>query len=96
MNVEANKLSPKPHITLLDAPWEIGFRALCHSRIPKDELPSQDAQILTRFADHVANIDEECSRTGRVTDEAVKLIDAHRFEDRPMLYLGLFGREPIS
>jgi hypothetical protein len=96
MNVEANKLSPKPPITLLDAPWEIGFRALCHSRIPKDELPLRDAEILTKFADHVADIDEECSRTGRVTDEAAKLIDAHRIEDKPLLYRGLFGHESTS
>jgi hypothetical protein len=47
---------------------------------------------LTRFADHIADIDEECRRTGRVTEEATKLIDAYRIEDRPVLYRGLFGR----
>jgi hypothetical protein len=57
-----------------------------------DELPAEDAAILTRFADHIADIDEECRRTGRVTEEATKLIDAYRIEDRPVLYRGLFGR----
>jgi len=51
---------------------------------------------LGKFADHVADIDEECRKTGRVTDEAVKLIDAHGNEDRLVLYRRLFGREPTS
>jgi hypothetical protein len=44
----------------------------------------------------VADIEEECYRTGRVTDEAIKLIDAYRSEDKPVLYRKLFGREPTS
>jgi hypothetical protein len=96
LNIHANKLSPKPDVNLLEEPWEIGFRTLCHGRIPKDDLPSQDAATLARFADHVADIDEECRKTGRVTDEAIKLIDAHGNADRLVLYRRLFGREPTS
>ena len=46
LNIQANKLPPNPHVNLLEERWEIGFRAFCHGRIPKDDLPSQDAAIL--------------------------------------------------
>jgi hypothetical protein len=75
---------------------DVDFRSLCHGRIPKADLPPQDAAILGKFADQVADIEEECYRTGRVTDEAIKLIDAYRSEDKPVLYRKLFGREPTS
>jgi hypothetical protein len=74
----------------------IDFRAVCHGCIPKADLPPQDAAILARFADQVADIDDECRRTGRVTDEALKLIDANLHADRLLLYRQLFGREPTS
>jgi hypothetical protein len=99
-NIRANNLSPKPpRINLLEAEFEPGgivFRSFCHDRIPKADLPPEDAAILGTFADQVADIDEECRRTGRVTDEAIKLIDARRTEDRLMLYRQLFGRDPPS
>jgi hypothetical protein len=95
MNIEANKLSPRLGVSMMEEPWEIGLRALCHGRIPK-ELPSQDAVKLASFADRVADIDEECRKTGRVTDEATKLIHAFRKEDTLALYRALFGREPTS
>jgi hypothetical protein len=44
----------------------------------------------------VADIDEECRRTGRVTDEAIKLVDAYRPPERLLLYRHLFGRDPTS
>jgi hypothetical protein len=96
LNIRANKLSPKPTINLLEVPPDVDFRSLCYGRIPKADLPPQDAAILEKFADRVADINEECRRTGRVTDEAIKLIDAYRNEDRLMLYRKLFGREPTS
>jgi hypothetical protein len=96
LNIRANKLSPKPTINLLEVPPDVDFRSLCHGRILKADLPPQDAAILEKFADRVADINEECRRTGRVTDEAIKLIDAYRNEDRLMLYRKLFGREPTS
>jgi hypothetical protein len=99
-NIRANNLSPKPpRINLLEAEFEprgLIFRSFCHDRIPKADLPPEDAAILGKFADQVADIDEECRRTGRVTDEAIKLIDAKRNEDRLMLYRQLFGRDPPS
>ena len=94
MNIRANKLTPKPGINLLEELPDTDFRSLCHGRIPKADLPPQDAAILGKFADQVADIEEECHKTGRVTDEAIKLIDAHRSEDKPALYRELFGREP--
>src|SRR6266436_2921981 len=96
LNIRANKLSPKPTINLLEELPDVDFRSLCHGRIPKADLPPQDAAILGKFADRVADIEEECHRTGRVTDEAIKLIDAYRSEDKPVLYRELFGREPPS
>jgi hypothetical protein len=93
LSIRANKLSPKARISLLELPQDIDFRSVCHDRIPKD-LPPQDAAILGKFADEVADIDQECRRTGRPTDKAVKLIDAYRNEDRHVLYRDLFGREP--
>jgi hypothetical protein len=95
-NIRANKLSPKPTINLLEEPPDVDFRSLCHSRIPKADLPPQDAAILGKFADRVADIEEECRRTGRVTDEAIKLIDAYRNEDKLVLYRQLFGRESTT
>jgi len=52
--------------------------------------------MLGKFADQVADIEEECRRTGRVSDEAIRLIDAHRSDDKAVLYRELFGREPTS
>lgn len=95
LNIRANKLSPKPSISLLDLPLDIDFRSVCHDRIPK-ALPPQDAAILEKFADEVAGIDQECRRTGRPTDKAIKLIDAHGSEERRGLYRDLFAREPPS
>ena len=96
LNIIANKLSPQPRIDLLEQPPDIDFRSVCRGRIPKAGLPPDDATVLEKFADRVADIDEECRRTGRVTNEAIKLIDAYRNEDRLMLYRELFGREPTS
>jgi hypothetical protein len=95
-NIQENKLSPKPTGDLLEQLQSTDFRPLCHGRIPKAELPPQDAEVLEKFADRVADIEEECRRTSRVTDEAIKLIDAYRIEDRRVLYRQLFGREPTS
>jgi hypothetical protein len=61
MNVKANGLFPRPGIDLLKQPPDMDFRALYHGRIPT-ELPQQDTTILAKFADHVADIDEEWSR----------------------------------
>jgi hypothetical protein len=96
LNIRANKLSPKPKINLLELPSDIDFRSLCHDRIPKADLPSQDAATLASFADEVADIDQECRRTARPTDKAIKLMDAHGSEERRVLYRDLFGREPPS
>jgi hypothetical protein len=98
LNIKENKQSPKPMIDLLKQLQQgIDFRSLCQGRIPKADLPPQDAEILGKFADQVADIDEECRRSGRVTDEAIKLIDAHRSENGLLvLYRELFGREPPS
>jgi hypothetical protein len=38
LNIGANKLSPKPRISLLDLPLDIDFRSICHDRIPKAGL----------------------------------------------------------
>jgi hypothetical protein len=98
LNIKENKQSPTPMIDLLKQLQQgIDFRSLCQGRIPKADLPPQDAEILGKFADQVADIDEECRRSGRVTDEAIKLIDAHRSENGLLvLYRELFGREPPS
>jgi hypothetical protein len=75
----------------------IDVRSLCQGRIPKADLPPQDAEVLEKFADRVADIDEECRRTSRVTDEAIKLIDAQRSENGLLvLYRQCFGRKPAS
>jgi len=96
LNIRANKLSPKPRIDLLEEPPDIDFRSVCHGRIPKADLPPEDAAILGRFADQVADVDDECRRTLRVTDEAIKLLDALRPPERLLLYRRLFEREPPS
>jgi hypothetical protein len=96
LNIRANKLSSKTSVSLLDLPPDIDLRSVCHDRIPKADLPPQDAAILGKFADEVADIDQECRRTGRPTDKAIKLIDARGSEERRMLYHRLFGREPTS
>jgi hypothetical protein len=66
LNIRANKLSPKPTINLFEELPDGDFRSLCHGRIPKADLPPQDAAILRKFADQVADIEKECRRTGRV------------------------------
>jgi hypothetical protein len=98
LNIKENKQSPKPGIDLLEQLQQsVDFRSLCHGRIPKADLPPQDAEVLEKFADRVADIDEECRRTSRVTNEAIKLIDAHRTQDGLLvLYRQFFGREPAS
>jgi hypothetical protein len=58
------------------------------------DLPPEDAAVLTKFADQVASIGDECRRIGRVPEETFKLIDAYGNEGRRVLYRELFGREP--
>jgi hypothetical protein len=94
LNVRTNRLQPRPRIDLLEELPRTDFRKLCHSRIPKADLPEQDAAILARFADRVADILESCRGTGRVTNEAVELIDSHSPADRVTLYRGLFNHDP--
>jgi hypothetical protein len=96
LNMKENKLSPKRIDLLGELQQGVDLRSLCHGRIPKADLPSQDARVLTNFADQVADIDEECRRTGRLTDEAIKLVDTRGNEDRLILFRRLFGRAPAS
>lgn len=94
LNIRSNRLQPRPPIDLVEEIPRTDFRKLCHNRIPKADLPEQDAAIVARFADRVADILESCRRTGRVTNEAIELIDAHSHADRLALYRDLFRRDP--
>jgi hypothetical protein len=94
LNIRTNRLGRRPEIDLLEELPRTDFRELCHSRIPKADLPEQDATILEKFADHVADLLEKCRQTGRVTDEAAELIDSYAHADRRTIYRGLFGRDP--
>jgi hypothetical protein len=94
-NIRTNRLERRPGIDLLEELPRTHFRGLCHSRIPKADLPKEDAAILARFADRVADILESCRAAGRVTDEAAELIDSYGETDRLAVYRGLFDRDPI-
>jgi hypothetical protein len=94
-NIRTNRLERRPGIDLLEELPRTHFRELCHSRIPKADLPKEDAAILARFADRVADILESCRAAGRVTDEAAELIDSYGETDRLAVYRGLFDRDPI-
>jgi hypothetical protein len=94
-NIRTNRLQRMPGIDLLEELPRTHFRELCHSRIPKADLPKEDAAILARFADRVADILESCRAAGRVTDEAAELIDSYGETDRLAVYRGLFDRDPI-
>jgi hypothetical protein len=96
LNMREHNISPTPMDPVQQLQQGIDFRPLCHGQIPKSGLPPQDTEVLEKFADRVADIEEECRRTSRVTDEAIRLIDAYRIEDRRVLYRQLFGREPTS
>jgi hypothetical protein len=94
LNIRTNRLQRRPGIDLLQELPRTDFRELCHSRIPKADLPEQDAAILARFADRVADILESCRGVGRVTNEAAELIDSYGQTDRLTLYRHLFNRDP--
>jgi hypothetical protein len=95
LNIESNHLQRRADIDLLEELPKADFRKLCHSRIPKTELPEHDAAILAKFADRVADIQESCRGAGRVTDEAAELIESFRPVAREKVYRDLFDRDPI-
>ncbi len=78
-----------------DAIASLNIRANKLSPKPRIDL-LEEPPDLGRFADQVADVDDECRRTLRVTDEAIKLLDALRPPERLLLYRRLFEREPPS
>ncbi len=53
------------------------FRTACHGRIPRELLTSSDVAVLDEFADRIADLEQSCTKNGRVPDEACDLIDTH-------------------
>jgi len=94
LNILTNKQSPKPNIHWQKELPDADFREICHSRIPNADLPPEHVAILEKFADQVADTEEECRKTGRVTEEARELIDAYE-KNRAALYRRLFKQEPM-
>jgi hypothetical protein len=87
---------PRPQPDLMVDLRTRDFREYCHSRIPKSGLPEKDAAALNNFAERVADMIETCKKTGRVTDDAVALIESYGREERKTLYRSLFNDEPLG
>ena len=68
------------------------FRKQCRDRIP-ELLPERERAVLSKFADRLSDIVEECMQTGRVTDEAAGFIDMHATEHRQALERELFEED---
>jgi hypothetical protein len=68
------------------------FRSLCQKKIPVSVLPSGEADKVGKFADRLSSLVEESYRTGRVTEQAIEILDDREGATK-RIYWELFDEE---